>query len=222
MSSRSRGATLAIAPSISLEDRRKAAGDHLSNFSDSSRSAASPRASTSLKMPSTVARTFASLAATSLASRPRFRGLAMSRPSLEKSVPSARCARDDGDYGFTVDSILVSLYKSAGGSHFWQLMPGSLGAFTTSAGSGWIVLPGVGAPSRADLRLSSGRNSGLKTSVTKELGTLPSGKVLDPSSKVSPLQSVTLSAGTQGSGYWMFIAFKSRFFVRISIISLNA
>src|SRR5580692_8210180 len=101
-------------------------------------------------------------------------------------------------------------------------MPGSLGAFTTSAGSGWIVLPGVGAPSSADLRLSSGRNSGLKTSVTKELGTLPSGKVLHPSSKVSPLQSVTLSAGTQGSGYWMFIAFKSRFFVRISIISLNA
>src|ERR1700677_2413119 len=131
-------------------------------------------------------------------------------------------ARDDRRYGFTVGSILVSLYKSAGGSHFWQLMPGSFGALTTSAGSGWIISPGGCAPSRADLRLSSGRNLGLNTSVTKELGTFPSGKALHPSSNVSPLQSVTLSAGTQGSGYWMFIAFRSRFFVRISIISLNA
>src|ERR1700722_17544706 len=208
---------------MSAGERRKFSGDHLSNFSDSSRKAASPRVSTSVRMPSTVARTLASLAATSLASRPRFRCLAIvlvlgSRRRPERPLR----ARDDIDYGFTVGSILVSLYKSAGGSHFWQLMPGSLGAFTTSAGSGWIVLPGVGAPSRADLRLSSGRNSGLKTSVTKELDTFPSGKALHPSSNVSPLQSVTLSAGTQGRGYWMFIAFRSRFFVRISIISLNA
>src|SRR5277367_3113309 len=192
MSSMSWLETFAIAASISAGDRRKVAGDHLSNFSDSSRRAASPRVSTSVRMPSTVARTLASLAATSLASRPRFRCLAIVLVhGFEKVVPSATRARDDRHYGFTVGSTLVSLYKSAGGSHFWQLMPGSLGAFTTSAGSGWIVLPGVATPSSADLSVSSGRKVGLKTSVTKELGTLPSGKALHPSSKVSPLQGLT-------------------------------
>jgi hypothetical protein len=39
------GWTFAIAASISAGDRRKASGDHLSNFSDSSRIAVSPRVS---------------------------------------------------------------------------------------------------------------------------------------------------------------------------------
>ena len=54
---------------VSLND----GGDQLSNFCDRSRIAASPRASTSSRMPSTVARTLASAASIAPASIPRFR-----------------------------------------------------------------------------------------------------------------------------------------------------
>src|SRR5579864_6695356 len=89
MSSMSRTGTFAIVASISAGDRRKVGGDHSSNFSDSSRIAVSPRISTSVRIPSTVARTLASLAATSFASRPRFRCLAISSSLVQKGVPSA-------------------------------------------------------------------------------------------------------------------------------------
>src|SRR3984957_2919614 len=94
MSSMSRPETFAIAASMSAGDRRKFAGDHLSNFSDSSRKAMSPRVSTSFKMPSTVARTLASLAATSLASRPRFRCLAIFLVLTSRWASRALSARD--------------------------------------------------------------------------------------------------------------------------------
>ena len=73
MSSRSRLATWPMARSISLGLSLKEAGDHLSNFSDSSRTAASRRASTSARICSTVARTAASAALIALASMPRLR-----------------------------------------------------------------------------------------------------------------------------------------------------
>src|SRR5258708_35595254 len=44
---------------ISLSERRKVAGDHLSNFSEYSRTAASPRAAISARIASTVLRTCA-------------------------------------------------------------------------------------------------------------------------------------------------------------------
>src|SRR5690606_6795425 len=67
------GGTEATMASISACDRRKFSGDHLSNFSDSSRTAASPRFATSSRMPSTVARTLRSASALSAASPPFFR-----------------------------------------------------------------------------------------------------------------------------------------------------
>src|SRR5438132_2778692 len=73
MSSRSRLGTSPIARSISCSLRRKFAGAQLSNFCDSARTAASPRASTSARIASTVSRTLASAALTALASIPRFR-----------------------------------------------------------------------------------------------------------------------------------------------------
>src|SRR5215471_14718741 len=71
MSSRSRFGTCAIARSISCGVRRKSFGDHLSNFSDSSRMAASFRSSTCARMLSTVWRTLASAALIAPASIPR-------------------------------------------------------------------------------------------------------------------------------------------------------
>src|SRR5262252_2184632 len=71
MSSRSRFGTCAIARSISCGVRRKSFGDHLSNFSDSSRMAASFRSSTCARMLSTVSRTLASAALIEPASIPR-------------------------------------------------------------------------------------------------------------------------------------------------------
>jgi hypothetical protein len=73
MSSRSRFATWPIARSISPSLSLNEAGDHLSNFSDSKRTAASRPVSTSLRMLSTVERTAASAAFTAPASIPRFR-----------------------------------------------------------------------------------------------------------------------------------------------------
>ena len=57
MSSRSRLATWPIARSTSPPLSLKAVGDHLSNFSDNARTAASPLASTSARIASTVWRT---------------------------------------------------------------------------------------------------------------------------------------------------------------------
>src|SRR6476660_32677 len=71
MSSRSRLGTCAMARSISCGVRRKSFGDHLSNFSDSSRMAASFRSSTCERMFSTVSRTLASAALIAPASIPR-------------------------------------------------------------------------------------------------------------------------------------------------------
>src|ERR1043166_107777 len=73
MSSRSRLGTSPIARSISCSERRKFAGAQLSNFCDNSRTAASPCASTSERIASTVSRTLASAAFTALASIPRFK-----------------------------------------------------------------------------------------------------------------------------------------------------
>ena len=72
-SSRSRRDTCEIARSISGGVSRKLAGAHLSNFCDRSRTAASPRASISPRICSTVSRTFASAALIAPASIPRLR-----------------------------------------------------------------------------------------------------------------------------------------------------
>src|SRR5262249_42276067 len=77
MSSRSRLPTWPIALSISASVRRKLFGSQLSNFFDSSRIAASPRASTSARMVSTVSRTLAWAALIAVASIPRLRWRAM-------------------------------------------------------------------------------------------------------------------------------------------------
>src|SRR5947209_4238089 len=53
--------TWATRARISSSDRRKLGGDHLSNLSDNSRTALSPRAWTSAMIASTVARVFASV-----------------------------------------------------------------------------------------------------------------------------------------------------------------
>src|SRR5690606_10478251 len=73
MSSITPAGTVATIAAISSLDRRKLAGDHLSNLSDSSRTAASPRLVTSSRIPSTVARTLRSASALSAASVPFFR-----------------------------------------------------------------------------------------------------------------------------------------------------
>ena len=65
--------TWPIACSISCGVSLKFAGDHLSNCSDSSRTAASPRASIAPRICSTVSRTLASAALMALASIPRLR-----------------------------------------------------------------------------------------------------------------------------------------------------
>ena len=69
MSSRSRLATCESARSISCSDSRKLSGDQSSNFSESARTASSPRAPMSSRIASTAARTFASASARS-AGRP--------------------------------------------------------------------------------------------------------------------------------------------------------
>jgi hypothetical protein len=73
MSSRSRLPSRDIARSISGAVSLNEGGDQLSNFCDSSRTAASRRASTSARMLSTVSRTLASAALIALASIPRLR-----------------------------------------------------------------------------------------------------------------------------------------------------
>ena len=77
MSSRSRLATWPMARSTSPSLSLKEVGDHLSNFSDSARTAASPLASTSARIASTVWRTCASAALMAPASMPRLRWRAM-------------------------------------------------------------------------------------------------------------------------------------------------
>ena len=62
-----------MARSTSLSLSLKEAGDHVSNFSDSARTAASPFASTSARICSTVCRTWASAALMAPASMPRLR-----------------------------------------------------------------------------------------------------------------------------------------------------
>src|SRR5262249_24843988 len=69
-----------MARSTSAGERRKSVGDHLSNFSDSSRMAASFRSSTWARMDSTVSRTLASAAFIAPASIPRFKYRAMVYP----------------------------------------------------------------------------------------------------------------------------------------------
>src|SRR5580704_10331195 len=99
MSSRSRLATWPIARSTSCSLRRKLSGAQLSNFRDSSRTAVSPRASTSARIASTVSRTLASAALTALASIPRLRWrgiallLSLPLPGGERSTRVARRVR---------------------------------------------------------------------------------------------------------------------------------
>src|SRR3984893_13320597 len=73
MSAMSRAETLFIAASISEGLRRKEGGENLSNFSESSRTAVSPRVSMSFSVDSTIPRTLASSSARSAAGFPLFK-----------------------------------------------------------------------------------------------------------------------------------------------------
>ena len=95
MSSRSRLATWPMARSTSPSLSLKEVGDHLSNFSDSARTAASPLASTSARIASTVWRTWASAALMAPASMPRLRWRAMAvsfQWSSRASCPGSKTA----------------------------------------------------------------------------------------------------------------------------------
>src|SRR5246127_5084439 len=91
MSSRSRLRTCPIARSISSGVSLKDGGDQLSNFCDSSRTAASLRASISARICSTVSRTLASAALIAVASIPRLRcrAITLLRFFFPRSPPSA-------------------------------------------------------------------------------------------------------------------------------------
>src|ERR1700737_2859411 len=77
MSSMFRRASCDTQSSISRSDRRNAGGFHLSNFSDISRRAVSPRDSMSSRMPVTVSRIFFASALACSGVRPAFRGRVM-------------------------------------------------------------------------------------------------------------------------------------------------
>jgi hypothetical protein len=85
----------AIRASISKRERRKAGGSHLSNRADNSRTAASPRAATSARMASTVARTLRSASEVSASDWPCFNTRimpsslysAVQPPSTRNAVP---------------------------------------------------------------------------------------------------------------------------------------
>src|SRR6266571_5771537 len=85
-------------PSISCSDRRKEGGFHLSNFSEISRRAVSPRLSISSIMPVTMSRTFLASAVACSGGRPVFRYRAI-LPSSHSSQPLRKLA--DSGYRLT-------------------------------------------------------------------------------------------------------------------------
>src|SRR6266850_638990 len=128
MSAMSRAETLFIAASISEGLRRKEGGENLSNFSESSRTAVSPRVSMSFSVDSTIPRTLASSSARSAAGFPsvdapfqarenvgvvvaRGRMLSSVRP-LMRQEDSRRPVWEFADRVQITQSVLEALWKA--------------------------------------------------------------------------------------------------------------
>src|SRR5438128_534815 len=100
------GATLATSAAISSSESRKLGGDHLSNRSLSSRTAASPRLATSVMMASTVLRTLASASSCWPAST----ALLMPR-HIKRAVLAGQQEEADARVRSTVEAIITDVAK---------------------------------------------------------------------------------------------------------------